>query len=257
MEELVQEIQKRMTSELEQIEGSQGSKFIFDKWKRKEGGFGCSAVLQEGKVFEKAGVNVSIIRSAAPKPMLQQMRARKTIAIREDEEYDMFVAGVSMVIHPHNPHCPTFHANYRYFELRPNGSDPNSKPTAAWFGGGCDLTPSYLYEEDAVHFHKVIKDVCDKHDLGYYPRFKKWCDEYFMNTHRGESRGIGGIFFDDLDSKPASQLYDFVKDCGFALTKQYIPIVKKRKDTPFTNQEKQWQQLRRGRYVEFNLVCIC
>ncbi len=122
------------------------------------------------------------------------------------------------------------------------------------FGGGCDLTPSYLFPEDCVHFHKTIKEVCDKHDESYYPRFKKWCDQYFVNTHRGETRGIGGIFFDDLDSKPADKIYEFVKDCGDALSKQYLPIVQKRKDSIFTPQQKEWQQIRRGRYVEFNLI---
>lgn len=189
MEQLVQDIQLEMTSALEQMEGEHGGRFIFDKWNRKEGGFGCSAVLQEGQVFEKAGVNVSIIESPAPKQMLNHMRARKLSNLDVDKEYDMFVAGVSMVVHPHNPMCPTFHANYRYFELRPKGSSSDAEPLSSWFGGGCDLTPSYLFNEDAIHFHRVIKDTCDKHDVGYYPRFKKWCDEYFVNTHRGESRG--------------------------------------------------------------------
>ena len=127
-------------------------------------------------------------------------------------------------------------------------------PSAAWFGGGCDLTPSYLFEEDAIHFHRVIKDVCDKHDVSYYPRFKKWCDEYFQNTHRGEARGIGGIFFDDLDHGNLNNTFKFVSDCGNALAEQYIPIVKRRMNLPYTEKQKEWQQLRRGRYVEFNLV---
>lgn len=134
--------------------------------------------------------------------------------------------------------------------------DGSHKPTASWFGGGCDLTPSYLFEEDAIHFHKVIKNVCDKHNPTYYSRFKKWCDEYFMNTHRGESRGIGGIFFDDLEEGSNEATFQFVSDCGDALMEQYIPIVMKRKDMPFTQQQKEWQQIRRGRYVEFNLVCL-
>lgn len=150
------------------------------------------------------------------------------------------------------------YTDYRYFELREKGSDPNSKPVAAWFGGGCDLTPSYLFEEDARHFHKEIKEACDKHDINYYPKFKDWCDRYFYLTHRKEGRGIGGIFFDDLDAvdgdNSPEQLFEFVKDCGEKLIPQYIPIVKKRKDLPFTDAQKQWQQLRRGRYVEFNLV---
>jgi coproporphyrinogen III oxidase len=250
METLVTDVQARMTSLLSLIDGKE---FYFDRWTRKQGGFGCSAVLQNGNVFEKAGVNVSIIKSSAPPAMLKQMRARKSMDIDESKEYDMFVAGVSMVVHPWNPKAPTFHANYRYFELVEKGQ---SEPSASWFGGGCDLTPSYLFEEDAKWFHKVIKDVSDRHDVGYYPKFKKWCDEYFHNTHRGERRGVGGIFFDDLESgeKTSEQLFSFVKEAALVLTKQYIPILINRKDLPFTQEEKEWQQLRRGRYVEFNLV---
>ncbi|KAJ3274704.1 Coproporphyrinogen-III oxidase [Terramyces sp. JEL0728] len=238
MEQLVKDIQKEMVSGLEAFEGPDGKKFELDSWTRKEGGYGISAVLQDGKVFEKAGVNFSVISSPAPKPMLQHMRARKPMNVDDNKKYNMFVAGVSMVMHPVNPHAPTFHANYRYFELREDESDER---VASWFGG------------DAMHFHKVIKEACDKHDETYYPKFKKWCDEYFYLTHRGESRGVGGIFFDDLDADP-QKTYHFVYDCAHALAHQYLPIVQKRKDLPYTKQEKEWQQLRRGRYVEFNLV---
>ncbi|KAI8903280.1 Coproporphyrinogen III oxidase [Gorgonomyces haynaldii] len=252
MENLVTRLQSDFTHQLEALEGPEGSKFLHDRWQRKEGGYGTSMVLQGGRVFEKAGVNVSIIQSPAPKRMLEQMRARKSDKIDIDsKEYDMFVAGISTVVHPHNPMAPTFHANYRYFELKEKGSD---NIACSWFGGGADLTPSYLFEEDAVHFHKTIKQACDKHDASYYPRFKKWCDQYFVNTHRGESRGIGGIFFDDLEDPNPEKLFDFVQDCGDAIVKQYIPILKKRIDMPFTEKQKEWQQIRRGRYVEFNLV---
>ncbi|OAJ44175.1 coproporphyrinogen III oxidase, variant [Batrachochytrium dendrobatidis JEL423] len=256
MEKLVNKIQSDMVSALEEIEGPDGGKFLHDSWIREEGGYGTSCVLQEGRVFEKAGVNITIIASPAPKAMIANMRARNKDSIDPNGNYKMFVAGVSMVVHPHNPMAPTFHANYRYFELRDASSNAkdSDKPVAAWFGGGCDLTPSYLFEEDAVHFHKVIKDTCNKHDPEYYPRFKEWCDKYFNNVHRGERRGIGGIFFDDLEDKPADQLFSFVSDCGNSLVEQYIPIVKRRINMPFTPAQKEWQQLRRGRYVEFNLV---
>ncbi|KAJ3186236.1 Coproporphyrinogen-III oxidase [Gaertneriomyces sp. JEL0708] len=252
MEALVRRLQKEIVAALEEVEGSDGKRFWRDSWVRAEGGEGISCVLQDGKVFEKAGVNISIVASKAPEQMLAHMRARKREGI-EKGPYDMFVAGISLVIHPVNPMAPTVHANYRYFELVEEGGDP-SKPVASWFGGGCDLTPSYLFEEDAVHFHKVIKEACDKHDPQYYTRFKKWCDEYFDNKHRGERRGIGGIFFDDLEDRPAEEIYSFVKDCGDSLIKQYIPILNRRKDMPYTEENRLWQQLRRGRYVEFNLV---
>jgi coproporphyrinogen III oxidase len=247
MADFVTNLQNEIVSALEVFEG-EGS-FLRDKWTREEGGFGTSCVLQKGKVFEKAGVNVSIIKSPAPTSMIHQMRASRIPSLSTSTKYDMAVAGISLVIHPHNPHAPTVHLNYRYFELL----DQNSV-VAWWFGGGSDLTPAYLYEEDCIHFHGLLKNVCDKHDTSYYPRFKKWCDEYFTNTHRGESRGIGGIFFDDLDSKSSEELFEFVSDCGKAFIGQYMPLVEKRKDMEFTPEQKEWQQLRRGRYVEFNLV---
>lgn len=248
MTKLVKSLQKKMTLELGKFDTKP---FQFDHWKRKEGGYGTSAILQDGSTFEKAGVNISIIKSKAPKALIQKMSS-KDIQISANDEYDFFVAGISMVIHPINPHVPTMHANYRYFELLKNDKVVNS-----WYGGGCDLTPSILYEDDCVHFHQLIKDACDKHDATYYTKFKKWCDEYFFNSHRGESRGIGGIFFDDLlkpGSSGSKETFEFVKDCGNVLVDQYIPIIAKRVNTPFTAEEKKWQQIRRGRYVEFNLV---
>ncbi|KNC96670.1 coproporphyrinogen oxidase [Spizellomyces punctatus DAOM BR117] len=250
MEQLVRHLQHKITSAVEELEGPNGGRFFHDAWIREEGGEGVSCVLQDGKVFEKAGVNISIVASKAPEGMLQHMRARKREGI-DKGPYNMFVAGISLVMHPHNPMAPTVHANYRYFELVEENGD---EPVAWWFGGGCDLTPSYLFEEDAIHFHKIIKQACDNHDTAYYPRFKKWCDEYFDVKHRGERRGIGGIFFDDLEDRPAEEIFAFVKDCGESFVDQYVPIVQKRKDMPFTKENKLWQQLRRGRYVEFNLV---
>ncbi|KAJ3011514.1 Coproporphyrinogen-III oxidase [Thoreauomyces humboldtii] len=252
MEALVRRLQEEITAAVEEVEGPNGGTFFRDSWKRAEGGVGASCVLQNGRVFEKAGVNISIIASKAPEGMLAHMRARKREGI-DKGPYNMFVAGISLVMHPHNPMAPTVHANYRYFELVEEDGD-HTKPVAWWFGGGCDLTPSYLFEEDAVHFHSVIRDACDKHDAAYYPKFKKWCDDYFDVKHRGERRGVGGIFFDDLEDRPAPEIFDFVKDCGGSIVEQYIPIVKRRMDMPYTEENKQWQQLRRGRYVEFNLV---
>ncbi|KAJ3184544.1 Coproporphyrinogen-III oxidase [Geranomyces variabilis] len=252
METLVRRLQNQITAAIEELEGPDGGKFFRDSWVRAEGGVGSSCVLQSGKVFEKAGVNISIIASKAPEGMLQHMRARKRTGI-EKGPYNMFVAGISLVMHPHNPMCPTVHANYRYFELVDEDGD-HSKPVASWFGGGCDLTPSYLFEDDARHFHATIKEACDKHDKTYYPRFKTWCDEYFHILHRGERRGVGGIFFDDLEDRPAEETYAFVESCGTSFVDQYVPIVKRRMNLPYTEENKQWQQLRRGRYVEFNLV---
>jgi coproporphyrinogen III oxidase len=180
------------------------------------------------------------------------MRADHKSLDPDVESLDYFVAGLSVVMHPSNPMAPTVHFNYRYFET----ANPDGSSNSWWFGGGCDLTPCYLFDEDAIHFHKTIKEACDKHDKGYYPRFKKWCDEYFYNKHRAEGRGIGGIFFDDLDEteKDQEQLFSFVTDCLNAFLPQYLPIIEKRKDMTFTEKEKIWQQIRRGRYVEFNLV---
>lgn len=148
---------------------------------------------------------------------------------------------------------PTIHFNYRYFEIQ-DPADPNGPPKAWWFGGGTDLTPSYLYESDARSFHGKFKEVCDKHDEGYYKRFKKWCDDYFYIPHRGETRGIGGVFFDDLSDRNPEEIFKFVRDCSNVYLPAYYPIVEKRRKQSFSEEEKRWQQLRRGRYVEFNLV---
>ncbi|KAJ1566159.1 Coproporphyrinogen-III oxidase [Nowakowskiella sp. JEL0078] len=252
MENFIRNLQKEIVSAIEEVEGSDGARFKQDEWIRPEGGLGLSCVLQDGKVFEKAGVGVSVVHGPLPSKMYEQMRARKIDGMGEGP-YAMFAAGISLVMHPHNPNAPTVHLNYRYFELS-DPENPDSKPITWWFGGGCDLTPSYLFPEDAEHFHKVIKEACDRHDKSYYPKFKKWCDDYFFIPHRGESRGVGGIFFDDLDDKDPNELFAFVKDCGRSFVKQYVPIMQKRKDMPFTHDMKKWQQLRRGRYAEFNLV---
>lgn len=262
MEALVKEHQNRIVFALEKIDGT---KFHRDEWDRQHGGGGISCVLQDGNVFEKAGVNVSVVYGELPRSAIEKMRAdHKTFVDSDVEKLNFFAAGISLVLHPHNPMAPTVHLNYRYFET----SDPRdpvnatgSAPQNWWFGGGTDLTPSYLFEEDAKHFHKTIKAACDKHDREYYPKFKKWCDNYFTIPHRGESRGIGGIFFDDLDAStrpssknPQEELFQFCASSLEAFLPAYLPIMKKRMDMPYLPQHKEWQQIRRGRYVEFNLI---
>lgn len=249
MESFIKAQQKEIVRALEEVDGTP---FTIDKWERSEGGGGITCVLQNGKVFEKAGVNTSVVYGRLPRAAIQKMRANHKALDPDVESLPFFAAGLSMVLHPSNPMAPTVHLNYRYFET----ADELGNTNAWWFGGGCDLTPSYLFDEDAIHFHKTIKSACDRHDPEYYPKFKTWCDEYFRNKHRSESRGIGGIFFDDLDSetKDREQLFSFVQDCLKSFLPSYIPIINRRKDLPFTEEEKRWQQLRRGRYVEFNLV---
>ena len=223
-----------------------------DTWARESGGGGISSVLQDGNVFEKAGVNISIVYGILPRPAIEKMRVNHKAIDPSVTSLDFYAAGLSMVLHPLNPMAPTVHLNYRYFETQNADGSPNTW----WFGGGTDLTPSYLFDEDAIQFHKAIKEACDKHDKSYYPRFKKWCDSYFFNKHRGESRGIGGIFFDDLDEteKDQENTFSFIQSCLKAFLPSYIPIILKRKDMPYNPKEREWQQIRRGRYVEFNLV---
>ena len=249
MEEFIKSQQDLIVSELQKLDGKT---FRKDVWTRSNGGGGTSCVLQDGNVFEKAGVNTSIVYGTLPRPAIEKMRADHKALNPDIDSLEFFAAGLSMVLHPHNPKAPTVHLNYRYFETE----NPDGTPQAWWFGGGTDLTPSYLFDEDTVHFHRTIKEACDKHDRTYYPRFKRWCDEYFSVKHRGETRGVGGIFFDDLDDseKDQEKLFGFVRDCLQAFLPSYMPIIQRRKDMPFTEKEKEWQQLRRGRYVEFNLV---
>ena len=251
MESFVKEQQDEIVKALEAVEG--GTKFRRDTWQRPAGGDGISCVLQDGKVFEKAGVNTSIVYGTLPRAAIQKMRVNhKALDDPDIDSLEFFAAGLSLVLHPINPMAPTVHLNYRYFETM----DKSGEGKAWWFGGGTDLTPSYLFDEDAIHFHKTIKDACDRHGKEYYPRFKNWCDKYFRIPHRGESRGVGGIFFDDLDEETSDQesLFSFVQDCLGAFLPSYLPLLEKRKDMPYQDTEKAWQQLRRGRYVEFNLV---
>ncbi len=232
--EFFQTLQDEITSSLEELDG--GAKFTEDVWDRPGGGGGRSRILTDGNIFEKAGVNFSAVHGESPK-MLQHSK----------EPSQFYATGISLVLHPRSPMIPTIHANFRYFEQSTGQS---------WFGGGIDLTPYYLVEKDAKAFHQTIKATCDKHDESYYPRFKKWCDEYFFIKHRGETRGIGGVFFDHLSGNETEleNIFTFVQEIGRAFLPSYIPIVKAHKDENFTDAQRQWQLLRHGRYVEFNLV---
>lgn len=247
MEEYIKNLQKQIVAEIEKMDDG---KFNRDSWERKEGGDGISCVLQDSTVFEKAGVNVSVVYGKLPQAAIEQMRNDRGKDLAVDGPSPFFAAGISIVMHPRNPNAPTVHMNYRYFEVE----NEDGSPKMAWFGGGSDLTPSYLFDEDAIHFHKTLKAACDKHDKNYYPKFKKWCDDYFFIKHRHESRGVGGIFFDDLDDRSPEAIFSFIKEMGNAFLPSYIPIIKRRKDMPFTEEMKRWQELRRGRYVEFNLI---
>lgn len=247
MTDFVKQLQTKIVAELEKVDGKA---FRVDRWKRAEGGEGISCVIEEGNVFERGGVNVSVVHGKLNPGMARQMASRG-VPLTPDDHPNFFAAGISMVLHPINPMAPTVHLNYRYFEVI-NGR--TGEVESWWFGGGSDLTPAYLFEDDAAHFHKTYEQVCSKYDPGYYPKFKKWCDEYFYIKHRNESRGIGGIFFDDLNDKSPDEIFEFVKAAGNAFIPSYLPILQRRADSPYTQDEKDWQQLRRGRYVEFNLV---
>lgn len=238
----IHDLQNRICTALEVIDGK--ALFLEDNWERPEGGGGRTRVITNGNVFEKGGVNTSIVHGAVTAAMRSQLKIEGT---------NWFAAGLSMVIHPENPFVPTVHCNYRMFELY----DETGALTDRWFGGGTDLTPYYLFEEDAVHFHTTYKMACDAFDVSFYPKFKKECDEYFVNWHRGEERrGIGGIFYDH--QRPGSTdpgfWIDFGKRCGDAFFTAYLPIVEKRKHLAYSAANKYWQEIRRGRYVEFNLV---
>ncbi|XP_061739053.1 oxygen-dependent coproporphyrinogen-III oxidase, mitochondrial [Nerophis ophidion] len=246
MEMLIMETQADFCKALQEVDGGT---FQVDRWERKEGGGGISCVMQDGEVFEKAGVNVSVVSGHLTEEAARQMRSRGKVLKGKDGKLPFCAMGVSSVIHPKNPHIPTVHFNYRYFEIE---EEDGSKQW--WFGGGTDLTPIYLDEDDAFHFHNTLKQACDKHHPRFYPDFKEWCDRYFYIRHRGETRGIGGIFFDDLDAPDQETAFSFVKSCAGTVVPCFLPIVHKHLRQPFSEQEKAWQQVRRGRYVEFNLV---
>lgn len=228
-----EKLQDTICTELESADGL--GRFREDLWQRHEGGGGRTRVLEDGNVFEKAGVNTSAVWGTMPEKMARRMNVASI---------PFFATGISLVIHPRNPMVPTVHMNLRYFEMEDGKS---------WFGGGTDLTPYYLFSDDVIHFHTTLKSACDRHDPGYYPRFKKWCDTYFFVAHRNEARGVGGIFFDYLEGSNKS-LFLFVNDVGESFLPSYMPLVERRKNEPYGDHERMWQLIRRGRYVEFNLI---
>ena len=234
-------LQQDICDQLEQVDGK--AKFIKDNWEKEGGaGGGLTRVLTDGTVFEQAGVNFSIVHG-------DNMPASAT-ALRPELAGRSFSAlGVSLVIHPHNPYAPTSHANVRFFIAEKAGEDP-----IWWFGGGFDLTPYYGFDEDAIFWHQTAKDACDPFGEDVYPKYKKWCDEYFYMKHRDEQRGVGGLFFDDLNEGSFDECFAFMQSVGNSYIKAYRPIVEKRKDTKYGERERQFQLYRRGRYVEFNLV---
>ncbi len=244
MEKTLQSVQDAVCEALEWIDATS---FREDTWTRQEGGSGLTSVMQNGNVFEKAGVNTSTVSGTMTREAAQT--ARVGAGKFEDDRIPFFVTSISLVIHPYNPLAPTSHAHYRYFELG-DGTAP-----ASWsFSGSADLTPYYLFEEDAIHFHRVHKEACDRYDTALYPRFKQACDEYFYLPHRQEHRGIGGIFLDNLSEYDQEMLADLTTSCAEAFLPAYLPIIERRKNLPFTDAHRRWQTLRRGRYVEFNLV---
>ena len=229
----------------------QGGRFREDRWERPGGGGGVARVLTDGGTFEKAGVNRSVVEGELPPGMAQRLGA----SALADRARRFLAAGVSLVIHPRSPMVPIVHLNVRYFEL----TGPGGEVADAWLGGGTDLTPTYPFPEDAAHFHRVLRSRCERHHRGFYPRFKQWCDDYFVIQHRGgERRGVGGIFFDNLRGGDwgldLDRLFAFAGDVGRVLPEAYGPIVERRRDLPFGERERRFQLFRRGRYVEFNLV---
>ena len=230
-------LQDKICRALEQTDGQ--ARFREDLWQREGGGGGRTRVMENGAVFEKAGVNFSAVSGVLP----EEFAAKIGEGVPNATGREFFATGVSLVIHPRNPYMPTVHANFRYLE----------KGNAAWFGGGTDLTPFYPFREDVIHFHQTLKDACDRRDAGYYPRFKKWCDEYFFIRHRNETRGVGGVFFDYL-TEDLEKLFAFVREVGEAFLPAYLPIVERRRNESFGERERQFQLIRRGRYAEFNLV---
>jgi coproporphyrinogen III oxidase len=237
-------LQDTICSALEETDGA--ARFREDRWEREEyGGGGKSRIIENGKVFEKGGVNVSVVYGIVSDSMRTQLKI---------DGHKWFACGLSLVLHPLNPYVPTVHANWRYFELY-NETD---ELIDRWFGGGTDLTPYYLFKEDATHFHRILKQTLDPFGKELYPLYKNDCDRYFANHHRNEEmRGIGGIFYDYLRPKneeDAEKLFAFQEANGVAFLKAYLPIAEKRKTLAFGENEIRWQEIRRGRYVEFNLI---
>ena len=235
-------LQKTITSAVEHMDGK--AVFQIDDWQRpnRDDGGGRTMVLTDGNVFEQAGVNFSEVSG-------DSLPASATAHRPELAGRNYRAMGVSLVIHPYNPHVPTSHANVRFFIAEKPG-----EPAIWWFGGGFDLTPYYAYEEDCVHWHRIAKQACDRFGSDCYERYKKWCDDYFFLKHRNEARGIGGLFFDDLNQPDFETAFAFMRSVGDHYLPAYLPIVEKRKDEAFAESEREFQLYRRGRYVEFNLV---
>lgn len=259
--QFMKQLQDQITQTLAELDGV--GQFQEDMWERPEGGGGRSRVLREGAIFEQAGVGFSEVWGSHLPPSILAQRPEAT-------GHNFYAIGTSMVLHPRSPYVPTIHLNYRYFEAGP----------VWWFGGGADLTPYYPFAEDAIHFHKTLKQACDAHHPEYHPVFKRWCDEYFYLKHRGETRGVGGLFFDyqdgqgelyrgphkdgaaaiyshqigTLEPRSWEQLFAFVQECGNAFLPAYVPIVERRHKMEYGDRQRNFQLYRRGRYVEFNLV---
>ena len=232
-------LQQRIVGELEAIEGSP---FLRDVWDRPQGGGGISRLIEDGKVFERGGVNFSHVTG-------DQMPASATAHRPELAGRRWQAMGVSLVLHPRNPYCPTSHMNVRFFVAEKDGEEP-----AWWFGGGMDLTPYYGFEQDAVHFHQTCSDALQPFGTDVHQQFKDWCDRYFFLKHRNEARGIGGIFFDDLNQGGFERCLALTQSVGDHFTAAYLPLIERRRDTPYGERERDFQAYRRGRYVEFNLV---
>jgi len=234
------ELQDSICRDLQTLESK--ASFVEDQWLRDEGGGGRTRVLADGAVFEKGGVNFSHVYG-------NRLPASATAARPELAGRSFEAMGVSLVIHPCNPYVPTSHANVRFFIAEKPGEEP-----VWWFGGGYDLTPYYPFEEDCIHWHQVAKAACEPFGKDIYPRFKQWCDEYFYLKHRNETRGVGGLFFDDVNEQSFEDCFDFMRSVGDSYTEAYVPIVARRMAMPWGERERQFQLYRRGRYVEFNLV---
>lgn len=234
------DLQDRICAALEVEDGE--ATFLEDNWTREEGGGGRTRVMTDGKVFEQAGINFSQVSGAS-------LPASATAHRPELAGRQFKAMGVSLVIHPHNPFVPTSHANVRFFIAEKEGEEP-----IWWFGGGFDLTPYYLDEEDAIHWHTIARTACEPFGHDTYVKYKKWCDDYFYLKHRKETRGVGGLFFDDLNEPGFEQSFAFMQSIGDHYTRAYLPIVQRRKNIPYGERERDFQLYRRGRYVEFNLV---
>ena len=238
------QIQDEICAALEQLDGQAG--FEEEIWERDGGGGGRTRVIQNGNILEKGGVNFSAVHGELPDVMMKALKV---------EQNDFFATGISIVIHPNHPMVPIIHMNIRYFEM-PSTFGDGQQPVR-WFGGGIDLTPHYVFDEDARYFHQQLKNVCDQYNTGFYPRFKQWADDYFYIKHRQETRGIGGIFYDKLVTTydlSWSDIFEFSKSLGRSFAPIYTELVNRNRDKAFTPQQQEWQYLRRSRYAEFNLV---